>query len=161
MPYVCVLTCAHTMQMSLWTDSSLHVSVTYRKLSLSILTPTLRSVRYVTDRSTANPCTSHQHRVRANRDARGTAISDSLEKVQCMMSPWVSTPVLVVLAVALEPPVRLVVIPFTPQSSDRPWVITSYEAPGMGLDGTSTIYFGNNDVHYVYLSRGHRIGSPD
>ena len=68
---------------------------------------------------------------------------------------------LVVLAVALELPVRLVVIPFTPQSSDRPWVITSYEAPGMGLDGTSTIYFGNNDVHYVYLSRGHGIGSPD
>ena len=68
---------------------------------------------------------------------------------------------LVVRAVALELPVRLVVIPFTPQSSDRPWVITSYEAPGMGLDGTSTVYFGNNDVHYVYLSRGHGIGSLD
>ena len=60
---------------------------------------------------------------------------------------------LVLLAVALELPVRLVVIPYTPQSSDRPWVITSYAAPGMGLDGTRTIYFGNNDVHYVYLSR--------
>ena len=42
---------------------------------------------------------------------------------------------LVLLAVALELPVRLVVIPYTPQSSDRPWVITSYGAPGMGLDG--------------------------
>ena len=61
---------------------------------------------------------------------------------------------LVLLAVALELPVRLVVIPYTPQSSDRPWAITSYGAPGMGLDGTRTIYFGNNDVHYVYLSRG-------
>ena len=60
---------------------------------------------------------------------------------------------LVLLAVALELPVRLVVIPFTPQSSDQPWVITSYEAPGMGLDDTRTIYFGNNDVHYVHLSR--------
>ena len=60
---------------------------------------------------------------------------------------------LVLLAVALELPVRLVVIPYTPHSSERPWVITSYEAPGMGLDGTRTIYFGNNDVHYVYLSR--------
>ena len=60
---------------------------------------------------------------------------------------------LVLLAVALELPVRLVVIPYTPQSSDRPWVITSYGAPGMGLDGTRTIYLGNNDVHYVYLSR--------
>ena len=60
---------------------------------------------------------------------------------------------LVLLAVALVLPVRLVVIPYTPQSSDRPWVITSYGAPGMGLDGTRTIYFGNNDVHYVYLSR--------
>ena len=53
---------------------------------------------------------------------------------------------LVLLAVALELPVRLVVIPYTPQSSDRPWVITSYGAPGMGLDGTRTIYVGINDV---------------
>ena len=60
---------------------------------------------------------------------------------------------LVLLAVALELPVRLVVIPYTPESSDRPWVITAYGAPSMGLDGTRTIYFGNNDVHYVYLSR--------
>ena len=61
---------------------------------------------------------------------------------------------LVLLAVALELTARLVVIPYTPQSSDRPWAITSYGAPGMGLDDTRTIYFGNNDVHYVYLSRG-------
>ena len=60
---------------------------------------------------------------------------------------------LVLLAVALELRVRLVVIPHTPESSGRPWVITSYGAPGMGLDGMRTIYFGNNDVHYVYLSR--------
>ena len=60
---------------------------------------------------------------------------------------------LVLLAVALELPVRLVVIPYTPPASERPWVITSYEAPGRGLDGTRTIYLGNNDVHYVFLSR--------
>ena len=68
---------------------------------------------------------------------------------------------LVLLAVALELPVRLVVIPFTPQASEQPWVITSYEAPDSELDGTRTIYFGNNDVHCVYLSRGHGIGSSD
>ena len=60
---------------------------------------------------------------------------------------------LVLLAVALELPVRLVVIPYTPPASERPWVITSYEAPGRVLDDTSTIYLGNNDVHYVFLSR--------
>ena len=60
---------------------------------------------------------------------------------------------LVLLAVALELPVRLVVIAYTPQSSDRSWVIRSYGALGMGLDGTRTIYVGINDVYYVYLSR--------
>ena len=60
---------------------------------------------------------------------------------------------LVVLAVALELPVRLVVIPYTPQSSDQSWVITSYGTSSIGLDETRTIYFGNNDIHYVYLSR--------
>ena len=60
---------------------------------------------------------------------------------------------LVLLAVALELPVRLVVIPYTPSSANQPWVITSYGAPNMELDDTRTIYLGNNDVHCVYLSR--------
>ena len=60
---------------------------------------------------------------------------------------------LVLLAVALVLPVRLVVIPYTPPSCERPWVIISHGAPGIGLDGTRTTYLGNNDVHYVYLSR--------
>ena len=60
---------------------------------------------------------------------------------------------LVLIAVALELPVRLVVIPYTPQSSDQSWVITSYGTSSIGLDETRTIYFGNNDIHYVYLSR--------
>ena len=61
---------------------------------------------------------------------------------------------LVLLAVALVLPVRLVVIPYTPPSCERPWVIISHGAPGIGLDGARTIHLGNDDVHYAYLSRG-------
>ena len=60
---------------------------------------------------------------------------------------------LILLAVAMELSIRLVVIPYTPQSSDRPWAITSYAPPAMEKVGSITIYLGNNDVHYVYLSR--------
>ena len=60
---------------------------------------------------------------------------------------------LILLAVAMELSIRLVVIPYTPQSSDRPWVTTSYGPAVMEQEDSKTIYLGNNDVHYVYLSR--------
>ena len=83
---------------------------------------------------------------------------DGPARTELMYTQWVEklatkeyADELVLLAVALELSVCLVVIPYTPESSDRPWVITTYEAPSMKLDGASTIYFGNNGVHYVYL----------
>ena len=60
---------------------------------------------------------------------------------------------LILLAVAMELSIRLVVIPYTPQSSNRPWAITSYGPPVMEHEDSKTICVGNNDVHYVYLSR--------
>ena len=60
---------------------------------------------------------------------------------------------LVVLAAALELPIRIVVIPYTPESALAPWAITTYESPAVVGDGSRTLYLGNNDVHYVYLSR--------
>ena len=81
-------------------------------------------------------------------------------RTELMYRQWVEklatkeyTDELVVIAVALELSVRLVVIPYTPESSNRPWVITTYGASSMKEEDASTIYFGNNDVHYVYLSR--------
>ena len=59
---------------------------------------------------------------------------------------------LILLAVAMELSIRLVVIPYTPQSSDRPWVTTSYGPAVMEQEDSKTIYLGNNDVHHVYLS---------
>ena len=58
---------------------------------------------------------------------------------------------LVVVAVALEFSIRIVVIPYTPQQATRNWAIPTYGPPGVPLDGTRTMYLGNNDVHYVYL----------
>ena len=54
---------------------------------------------------------------------------------------------LVVLAVALELGIRICCIPHTPASSSDPWAPSSYGT------GDATIYIGNNDVHYVYLSQ--------
>ena len=57
---------------------------------------------------------------------------------------------MVVLCVALELSIRITVIPFTPLAALAPWAVTAYGPAG--ADGV--IYVGNNDVHYVYLSRG-------
>ena len=59
---------------------------------------------------------------------------------------------LVLIAVSLELPIRIVVIPYTPESALAPWAVTSYGSPEVVQDGSRTIYLGNNDVHYVYLS---------
>ena len=58
---------------------------------------------------------------------------------------------LVVLAVALELSIRIVVIPYTPESAFLPWAIPTYGSTGAAQDASRTIYLGNNDVHYVYL----------
>ena len=58
---------------------------------------------------------------------------------------------LVVVAVALELSIRIVVIPYTPESALRPWAIPTYGSTGVAQDAGRTIYLGNNDVHYVYL----------
>ena len=58
---------------------------------------------------------------------------------------------LVVVAVALELSIRIVVIPYTPESALRPWAIPTYGSTGVAQDARRTIYLGNNDVHYVYL----------
>ena len=58
---------------------------------------------------------------------------------------------LVVLAVALELSIRIVVIPYTPESAFLPWAIPTYGPTGAAQDASRTIYLGNNDVHYVYL----------
>ena len=54
---------------------------------------------------------------------------------------------LVVLAVALELGIRVCCIPHTPESASAPWAPSSYGT------ADTTIYIGNNDVHYVYLSQ--------
>ena len=57
---------------------------------------------------------------------------------------------LVVLCVALELSIRITVIPFTPLTALAPWAVTAYGP----ADADGAIYVGNNDAHYVYLSRG-------
>ena len=61
---------------------------------------------------------------------------------------------LVVLAVALELHIRIVVVPYTPAAALVPWAIATYGSPEITADQGTTIYFGNNDVHYVYISLG-------
>ena len=58
---------------------------------------------------------------------------------------------LVVLAVALELSIRIVDIPYTPESAVHPWKIPTYGSTGAAQDASRTIYLGNNDVHFVYL----------
>ena len=59
---------------------------------------------------------------------------------------------LVVLAVTLELPVRVVVIPYTPAFALQPWPPSVYGAAALTQNGRRTAYLGNNNVHYVYLS---------
>ena len=59
---------------------------------------------------------------------------------------------LVVLAVTLELPVHIVVIPHTPAFALKPWSASVYGAAALAQEGHRTVYLGNNDVHYVYLS---------
>ena len=56
---------------------------------------------------------------------------------------------LVLLCVAMELGIRITVIPYTPPVANAPWAITAYGPEG----AEHVLYLGNNDVHYVYLSR--------
>ena len=59
---------------------------------------------------------------------------------------------LVVLVVTLELPVRIVIIPHTPASALKPWRAPVHGAVALVREGNRTVYLGNNDVHFVYLS---------
>jgi len=56
---------------------------------------------------------------------------------------------LVALCVALELGIRIAIIPYTPPVAIGQWAVSTY-----GLEGAEhVLHFGNNDVHYVYLSQ--------
>ena len=59
---------------------------------------------------------------------------------------------LVVLCVALELAVRITIIPYTPPHALGQWAISAYGPEGADV----VMHLGNNDVHYVYLSKGTR-----
>ena len=56
---------------------------------------------------------------------------------------------LVVLCVALELGIRITIIPYTPPSASGQWAVATYGRE----DAEHVLHFGNNDVHYVYLSQ--------
>ena len=60
---------------------------------------------------------------------------------------------LVLVAVAIELKLRIVVTPFTPATAIRPWAITEYQDATAVIPDDRNIYMGNNDVHYMWLSR--------
>ena len=55
------------------------------------------------------------------------------------------------LAVALELSIRIVVIPYSPNTALEDWKIPTYGSTGAAQDASRTIYLGNNDIHFVYL----------
>ena len=88
----------------------------------------------------------------AGLDVRGPARSEE------MYARWVEklatrewADELVVVSVALELGVRITVIPYTPPLQNVQWVIRPYGPE----DAEHVLYLGNNDVHYVYLSKAH------
>ena len=87
----------------------------------------------------------------AGLDVRGPARTDALytQWVQKLATKEYADE-LVVLCVALELSIRITVIPFVPPAALAPWAVTAYGP----ADADGVIYVGNNDVHYVYLSRG-------
>ena len=93
----------------------------------------------------------------AGLDARGPA------RTEAAYAKWVKklatheyADELVVLCVALEFRIRIVIVPHTPASALAPWAIATYGSTNIAPNGGTTIYLGNNDVHYVYLSQMRR-----
>jgi hypothetical protein len=62
---------------------------------------------------------------------------------------------LVIVAVAIELKIRIICVPFTPSTSERPWAITTYQESASAIPEDRNIYLGNNDVHYMWLSYIH------
>ena len=60
---------------------------------------------------------------------------------------------LVLLAMAFELKIRIVCVPSTPPEATTPWVISTYQDNGGHVPEDRNVYFGNNDVHYMRLSR--------
>jgi hypothetical protein len=60
---------------------------------------------------------------------------------------------LILVAVAIELKVRIVCVPLTPATAARPWIITTYQDAAPVIPDDRNIYLGNNDVHYMWLSR--------
>jgi hypothetical protein len=60
---------------------------------------------------------------------------------------------LVLVAVAIELKIRIVSVPFTPTTAARPWVISTIQDAASVIPDDRNIYMGNNDVHYMWLSR--------
>ena len=60
---------------------------------------------------------------------------------------------LILVAVAIEMKIRIVCVPFTPATATRPWVIATYQDAASVIPDDRSIYVGNNDVHYVWLTR--------
>jgi hypothetical protein len=60
---------------------------------------------------------------------------------------------LILVAVAIEMKIRIVCVPFTPATATRPWVIATYQDAASVIPDDRNIYVGNNDVHYVWLTR--------
>jgi len=84
--------------------------------------------------------------------------SNGVQRTELLYERWVQklatkeyADELVVLAVALELSIRIVIIPYTPESASSPWAIPTYGSTAAAPDAGRTIYLGNNDVHYVYL----------
>ena len=59
---------------------------------------------------------------------------------------------LVVLATAHELGIEIVCVPFTPDSSPRPWAISTYSPPASSGVHLPRILLGNNDVHFMWLA---------
>ena len=57
---------------------------------------------------------------------------------------------LVVLATAHAMQVVIICVPFTPETSNAPWVISKYRPSGE--DSYPRVWLGNSDVHYMWLA---------
>ena len=81
---------------------------------------------------------------------------DGPARTEAMYAGWVQrlatreyADELVALCVAMELGIRITIIPFTRRVARGMWAVSSYGPEG----ADHTIHMGNNDVHYVYLSR--------
>ena len=62
---------------------------------------------------------------------------------------------LVVVAVACELKIRIVCIPFTPDSARMHWSISRYHDSAVRAPSDCIIHLGNNDMHYMWIDCRH------